>query len=112
MILNEIAKKKIYGMVGIAAKAGKVQSGEFCTEKSIKSGCARLCLIGTDASDATKKHFADMCSFRNIPIYMNVIDKDSLGHIIGRGMRASITIEDKGLADNVIRLIEGGIADE
>lgn len=53
-----------------------------------------------------------MCSFRNIPIYMNVIDKDSLGHIIGRGMRASITIEDKGLADNVIRLIEGGIADE
>ena len=49
MILNEIAKKKIYGMVGIAAKAGKVQSGEFCTEKSIKSGCARLCLIGTDA---------------------------------------------------------------
>lgn len=105
-------KKKLFGLLGLAAKAGKVQSGEFCTEKSVKSGRAKLCIVGSDASDATKKHMSDMCSFYKVPVFMSVTDKDTLGHVIGRGMRASLTVEDAGFAESMRKLIEGGIADE
>ena len=105
-------QNRIYGMIGLAQRAGKVRAGEFSTEKSIKSGKARLCIIAEDASEATKKHFNDMCSYRNIPICVIKADKNTLGHITGRELRASLVIEDSGFADRIRSLIEGENADE
>ena len=34
-------KQKILNMIGLAQKAGKVASGEFSTEKAVKTGKAR-----------------------------------------------------------------------
>ena len=45
--------------LGLATRAGKVQSGEFSTEKSVKSGKAALVLVAGDASDNTKKKFTN-----------------------------------------------------
>lgn len=42
-----------------AAKAGKVQSGEFSTEKSVKSGRAYLVIVSEEASENTKKKFQE-----------------------------------------------------
>ena len=111
-MLNKIAERKLHGMLGLAAKAGRVQSGEFCAEKSVRAGRARLCIAAADASEQTKKHFRDMCSYRGIPFDDKCIDRDKLGHMIGRGMRVVVTVEDTGFAENLIRLIEGGNADE
>jgi len=87
-------------MMGIAEKAGSVVSGEFSTEKAIKSRKACLVILASDASENTKKHFSDMCAYRNIRlcIYGN---KEELGHAIGKGMRANLAITDKGLADSI-----------
>ena len=57
-------------LLGLATKAGKCQSGEFMTEQAIKGGSAHLVIIAKDASDNTKKHFTDMCNYRNIPMYI------------------------------------------
>lgn len=46
---------KVLSMLGLAAKAGKVASGEFSTEKEVKSGNACLVIVAEDASDNTKK---------------------------------------------------------
>ena len=100
--------KKFRGMMGIAAKAGRLKSGEFQSEESIKSGKARLCILASDASERTGKHFTDMCEYRHIPIYRADIDKDALGQMIGRGQRTSVVIEDRGLADNILVLVDGG----
>lgn len=43
-------------LVGLAAKAGKVVSGEFATEKAVKSQKASLVLIAEDASENTKRN--------------------------------------------------------
>ena len=53
---------KVLSMLGLAAKAGKVASGEFSTEKEVKSGNACLVIVAEDASDNTKKMFRNMCS--------------------------------------------------
>ena len=42
---------KVLSMLGLAAKAGKVASGEFSTEKEVKSGNACLVIVAEDASD-------------------------------------------------------------
>ncbi len=48
-------------MLGMAAKAGKVASGEFMAENAVKSGEAALVIVAEDASDNTKKKFSNMC---------------------------------------------------
>ncbi len=100
--------KRFGGMIGLAAKAGRLRSGEFQSEESIKRGRAKLCLIAADASERTSKHFHDMCAYREVPIYKIDVGKDALGQMIGRGARTSVTIEEQGLADNIVGLVDGG----
>lgn len=92
-------------MLGIAAKAGKVVSGEFSTEKAVKSYRAELVLVAKDASDNTKKLFRDKCSFYQVACY-EYADKEALGQAIGKQFRASVAVTDKGLADAIVKQIE------
>ena len=91
---------KVYAMLGIAEKAGKIASGEFSTEKAIKKKQACLVILASDASENTRKHFSDMCAYRNIPIYLYG-NKEELGHAIGKGTRANLAVTDQGLADSI-----------
>ena len=51
---------KVLSLLGLATKAGKIASGEFSTEKSVKSGKGFLVLVAADASENTKKKFRNM----------------------------------------------------
>lgn len=96
---------KVYSMIGIAEKAGKVVSGEFSTEKAIKGKKACLVILASDASENTRKHFSDMCAWRNIPVF-RYGKKEELGHAVGKEMRVNLAITDKGLADSIRKRIE------
>ena len=50
---------KVLSMLGLAAKAGKVASGEFSTEKEVKSGNACLVIVAEDASDLSLIHISE-----------------------------------------------------
>jgi len=97
-------------MLGLCAKAGKLDSGEFSCEKGIKSGKAVLCILASDTSDNTKKHFKDMCSYRNIRTAETDRTKSELGHLVGKKERSVVTVNDKGFSDSILRLSEGGRA--
>ena len=97
-------------MIGLAARAGKVSSGEFSAERSISSGKAGLCILAEDVSENTRKHFNDMCSYRRIRIMGSDLPKSRLGHMIGKKDRAVITIDDPGFSKAIITIIEGGRA--
>lgn len=102
---------RVYSMLGLAERAGKVVSGEFSTEKAVKSRKACLVVLASDASANTRKHFSDMCAYRNIPlcIYGN---KEELGHAIGKQMRANLAVTDKGFADSIRERIEESGAEQ
>ena len=87
-------------LLGLAQKAGCVKSGEFMAENMIKEGKSFHCIIATDASDNTKKHFSDMCSYRDIP-YAEYSDKEGLGRAIGKEIRATLCVTDEGLAGQI-----------
>lgn len=91
---------KAISMLGLATKAGKTVSGEFCTEKEIKCGRAKLVIVAADASDNTKKRFRNMCDFYNVPIYFYG-EKDTLGHAMGKEFRASLAVTDAGFAKGI-----------
>ncbi len=93
---------KILSLIGLATRAGKIASGEFCTEKEVKTGRAALVIVAEDASDNTKKKFRDMCEFYEVPIYFYK-DKDILGHAMGKEFRASLAVLDEGFAKEITK---------
>ena len=99
---------KVLSMLGLAAKAGTIASGEFSTEKSVKEGKAFLVIVAEDASDNTKKHFRDMTTFYEVPMYVYAT-KELLGHAIGKEFRASLAVNSENFANNIedkIKLIQ------
>ena len=56
-------QNKALSMISLATKAGKTVSGEFCTEKEVKTGRAALVIVAGDASENTKKKFRNMCDY-------------------------------------------------
>ncbi|MGN0152222.1 MAG: L7Ae/L30e/S12e/Gadd45 family ribosomal protein [Wujia sp.] len=95
---------KALSMLSIAAKAGRVVSGGFMTERSIQEGSACLVLIATDASDNTQKKFINKCTYYNVP-YRIVSDANTLGRLIGRQNRTTVTVTDSGLAQQILNKI-------
>ena len=92
-------------MISLATKAGKTASGEFATEKEVKSGYAELVIVATDASENTKKKFRNMCEFYEVPMFVYG-DKETLGHAMGKEFRASLAITDFGFAKGIMKHIE------
>ena len=93
-------KDRILSMLGLAARAGKIASGEFSTEKAVKSGSAFLVIVSEEASENTKKMFHDKCSFYQVPIYQYAA-KEALGNAIGKQFRASLAVLDEGFAKSL-----------
>jgi ribosomal protein L7Ae-like RNA K-turn-binding protein len=98
-------------MLGLACKAGKVVSGEFATDKSVKAGRARLVLVSEDASDNTKKMFSNMCEFYEVPRFFYGT-KEELGHSIGKAMRSSLAITDENFANSLIKHLKQSVKGE
>lgn len=100
-----MSQNKILSLIGLATKAGKTVSGEFSTEKEVKTGRAALVIVADDASANTKKKFQNMCDFYEVPIYFYK-DKDALGHAMGKEFRASLAVLDEGFAKGIIKQLK------
>lgn len=93
---------KILSLVGLATKAGRTVSGEFSTEKSVKTGKGFLVIVAEDASENTKKKFRNMCEFYEVPIYF-LSDKESLGRAMGKEFRACLALQDDNFARAIMK---------
>lgn len=108
-----VNKSRIFGLLGLAAKAGRIQSGEFSTEKAVKSGKAYMVIVSEEASNNTKKMFRNMCTYYKVP-YFEFGRKEELGHALGKEMRASLAIQDEGFSKAVMKqlCVNDGIESE
>lgn len=97
-------RQKVWNLIGLATKAGKIASGEFMTEKSVKSGKAFLVIVSEEASDNTRNMFANMCTYYKVPIYF-FGKKGEIGHAMGKEMRASLAVLDAGFAKAIVKLL-------
>lgn len=97
--------KKAISMLSIAAKAGKVVSGGFMTERAIQDKSACLVIIADDASDNTKKKFTDKSTYYRVP-YRIAGDSVVLGKMIGKQNRTTVAVIDQGLAQQIINKLD------
>ena len=91
-------------MIGLAKRANKVSGGEFICKKAIKSGYAKLAILAEDASENTKKSILNSCNYYKVKA-VEFADMESLGKYSGGGQRAVICVNDKNLAEAIIKLI-------
>ncbi|MCF0143185.1 MAG: ribosomal L7Ae/L30e/S12e/Gadd45 family protein [Parasporobacterium sp.] len=96
---------KVLSFLSICRKAGKCVSGEFSCEKALKEGKAVMLIVAEDASANTKKHFTDMCTYRNVPIYFHGT-KEALGACLGQNIRAQAAVLDEGFAARLTELLK------
>lgn len=98
---------KVLSLISLATKAGKTVSGEFSTEKAVKTYTAELVFVADDASDNTKKKFKNMCDFYEVPVYFYG-SKDTLGHAMGKELRSSLAVTDAGFAKGMMKQLKAG----
>lgn len=96
------AENKVLSLLSLAQKAGKIASGEFQTEKAVKSGLARMVILSADASGNTKKKFHNMCDWYHVPV-IEIAGKETLGHSLGKAERSSAAVLDDGFAAAVVK---------
>lgn len=96
---------KVLSLLGMAQKAGKVASGEFMVEQTVKSKKAYLVIVSEEASKATIKSYIDMCKFYKVPMYLYG-NNDTLGHCIGKEFRVAVCVTDVNLSRGIIKKLE------
>lgn len=101
------AEKRIYSLLGLAARAGRLVSGNYMTEQAVRDGKARLVVVAADAGDTTRKLFRNKCASYHVPLLF-VGEREGLGRAIGRQWRSAAAVTDPGLADAVQKLAQDG----
>ena len=86
--------------LGLAFRAGKVQSGDEGVMKAIRSGSARLVIVATDASDNAMKKYRDKCEYYGVPL-LTAFDRRQLGRSVGKAERVAVAVTDTGLSELV-----------
>lgn len=91
------------GMLGLCARAGKLQSGGGACDQLIKRGEALLVLVDGGASVQTQKAVHDACAYYDVP--MRRLPEGLLGEAIGRPGRMVAAITDRTFAERLNQLI-------
>ena len=102
---------KILSFLGIAQKAGKLESGSFLCEKAIKGKKAKLVIVAEDAQKNTVSMISNKCTYYKVP-FSFYGSKEALGHAIGKGERSCVAVTDQGFADGIAKLLSSGKKEE
>lgn len=100
---------KVYGLLGLCARMGKIVSGMDAVEVEIKKKSIELIIVAEDASEKTIKNVKYLAENNQIQVVVigNIFDNSKA---IGKENRAVIAIKDKNIAEGVKKIIFGGEA--
>ena len=96
---------KIYSMLGLAMKAGKIAFGSDMCEEKIKKGIVSLLIIAEDTSNNTKDKFIKLANLYNIN---NEVfgEMDLLSQSIGKVNKGVIAVLDSGFGNKIMQMVK------
>ena len=98
---------KVYGLIGLTAKAGKLCFGtESCLDMIVKHKL-KLVIVAEDSSERTIENFREKCKQYNIDFYI-FGRKEDLSKSIGKVNKTVIGVKDKNLAGAIVKILNGG----
>ncbi len=101
--------KRVFGLLGIAMKAGKIACGTESVTETIERGKANLVMISEDASDKSKTNMKFLCNKNNIKI-IEFGTIEEISKAIGKQNKSVVSIKDKNLGEEIYKIICGGEA--
>ncbi|WP_100404447.1 YlxQ family RNA-binding protein [Bacillus solitudinis] len=101
--MNE--KPKWISLLGLAARARQLVTGEELVIKDVRRRSLALVLLSSDAAEQTKKKVLDKCGHYSIPVRI-LSDRATLGQAIGKAERVVIGVKDAGFAKKMTALID------
>lgn len=98
---------KIYGLLGICSKAGKITVGTEAVMEAVLKNQIELVIIAEDTSQKTKQKIEKVCEERNVIVkkFGTIFDNSNA---IGKVNKAIIGVKDKNLAKAILEKICGG----
>ena len=99
--------KKILGLIGLSAKAGKISFGSDSVEEQIKKKKIKLVIIAEDSSERTKDKFKKLSEDNDVS-YIIVGKMEELSKAIGKSNKAIIGIKDLNLSKEIQKINNGG----
>ena len=91
-------------LLGLAARARKIVSGEELVIKEIRNGNAKIVLLASDAAANASKKVTDKCKYYNVELHV-FGDRYDLGHATGKEARVALAITDSGFAKKMSSLL-------
>lgn len=93
-------ENKIYGLLGLSAKAGKLSFGTEAVLEKIFKNKIKLIIIAKDMSEKSKEKIIKIAEQEKIPYYIfGTIFENSKA--IGKVNKAIIGVEDKNFAEAI-----------
>lgn len=98
---------KIYGLLGLTSKAGKLAFGTDSCLEMIAKHKVKLIIVAEDSSERTINNFREKCKQNYIDFYV-FGKKEDISKSIGKVNKTVIGIKDKNLAGAIIKILNGG----
>jgi ribosomal protein L7Ae-like RNA K-turn-binding protein len=98
---------KLYNLLGLAMRAGAVSSGTVAVKNSLLRNRACLLILSDNISEKTKQSLVARCEKQNIS-WLNGGDKYRLGNAVGKAYRVAVTVNDEGLARQILKVYAAG----
>lgn len=92
---------KVYGLLGLARRAGAIVSGTDRVRRALREGDARLVLLAGDASEAQLEKVFKILRKGTIP-RARLGDRESLGAALGLAPISAAAVTSASLADKVL----------
>lgn len=93
----------VFGLLGLAHRAGQVTLGAEMALEEIKAGKAALALIDAGASEGTKKKLLDACAYRGVSAC--ILPEDEISRACGRDSRMAAAIKKGPFAERMQQLL-------
>lgn len=96
---------KVYSMLGLSMKAGKLVCGADVCIENIKDKKAFLVIVANDASENTKEKIKKICEQYKVEfVYFG--DKFSLSRAVGKVDKVIFAVLDKGFSEKILQLVK------
>ena len=104
---EELQKKKLLGMLGLASRARKIITGTELVCDSVRSKKkVYAVVIASDVSDNTLKKLVNCCEYYKTEYYRPNLTREEIAHAVGKlSDVSSVAIVDQNFSDAIKKLV-------
>jgi ribosomal protein L7Ae-like RNA K-turn-binding protein len=99
-------------LLGMARKAGAIETGETNSGAAVHAGRARLLLLASDASENAAGRAEGYVSTRRVPLCRVPFTKDEISAITGKNGCSMAVLTDLGFAESFARALSAEFGEE